>query len=108
MAEPWRVRFSRQDATRYDYWRRMEFTPAQWRGLAEHARECGLWFLSSPFSVEAVELLEEVGVPAWKVGAGAGCPGGGQGCTDRCNGQALRRPEPLNPPTSGRNRLPPA
>jgi N,N'-diacetyllegionaminate synthase len=68
--EPWRVRFSRQDATRYDYWRRMEFTPGQWRGLAEHARECGLWFLSSPFSVEAVELLEEVGVPAWKVGAG--------------------------------------
>ena len=24
--EPWRVKFSHQDATRYDYWRRMEFT----------------------------------------------------------------------------------
>jgi N-acetylneuraminate synthase len=23
--EPWRVKFSRQDATRYDYWKRMEF-----------------------------------------------------------------------------------
>src|SRR5207237_1799224 len=25
-AEPWRVRFSSQDATRYDYWKRMEFS----------------------------------------------------------------------------------
>ncbi|MEO6726306.1 MAG: N-acetylneuraminate synthase family protein [Blastocatellia bacterium] len=68
--EPWRIKFSRQDATRYDYWRRMEFTEQQWHGLAEHARERGIVFLSSAFSSEAVELLERVGVPAWKVGAG--------------------------------------
>ncbi|MDW8129036.1 MAG: N-acetylneuraminate synthase family protein, partial [Bryobacterales bacterium] len=47
--EPWRVKFSRQDATRYDYWKRTEFTPEQWSGLAEHARQRGLIFLSSPF-----------------------------------------------------------
>ncbi len=68
--EPWRVKFSRQDATRFDYWKRMEFTEAQWQGLAEHAGERGLAFLSSPFSFEAVDLLDRVGVPAWKVGAG--------------------------------------
>lgn len=68
--EPWRVKFSRQDATRFDYWKRMEFPEDQWHGLAEHARERGLIFLSSAFSFEAVELLERVGVPAWKVGAG--------------------------------------
>lgn len=68
--EPWRVRFSPQDATRYDYWKRMEFTEPQWRGLFEHARDRGLLFLSSPFSVAAVDLLERVGVPAWKIGAG--------------------------------------
>lgn len=68
--EPWRVKFSRQDATRYDYWRRMEFTEAQWRGLKEHADERGILFLSSPFSLEAVELLERVGVAAWKVASG--------------------------------------
>jgi N,N'-diacetyllegionaminate synthase len=54
--EPWRVKFSRQDATRYDYWKRMEFTEEQWHGLKQHADERGLKFLSSPFSVEAVEL----------------------------------------------------
>ncbi len=69
-AEPWRVRFSPQDATRYDYWRRMEFTLPQWQGLRQHAEERGLLFLSSPFSLEAVEWLLEVGVPAWKVASG--------------------------------------
>ncbi len=52
--EPWRVKFSKQDASRYDYWKRMEFTREQWHGLADHARERGLLFLSSPFSPEAV------------------------------------------------------
>lgn len=69
-AEPWRIKFSKQDATRYGYWKRMEFTPEQWQGLADHAREKGLIFLSSPFSIEAVELLEKIGVPAWKVASG--------------------------------------
>lgn len=69
-AEQFRVKFSPQDATRYDYWKRMEFAFEQWRDLAAHARDRGLVFLSSAFSIEAVELLERVGVPAWKVGAG--------------------------------------
>lgn len=68
--EPWRVAFSRQDATRYDYWRRMDFTESQWSGLKDHATERGLVFLSSPFSPEAVSLLDRIGVPAWKVASG--------------------------------------
>jgi len=68
--EGFRVRLSGQDETRYDYWRRMQFTPDQWSGLAEHARRRGLYFLSSPFSVEAVHLLRKVGVAAWKIGSG--------------------------------------
>lgn len=69
-AEPWRVRFSPQDATRYAYWQRMEFTQDQWAGLKRHADEAGLMFLSSPFSNRAVELLQCIGVPAWKVASG--------------------------------------
>lgn len=68
--EPWRVKFSLQDKTRYDYWRRMEFTEEQWTGLRRHAQERGLLFLSSPFSLEAVELLERVGVAVWKIASG--------------------------------------
>ena len=57
-AEPFRVKFSRQDATRYDYWKRMEFTEdAVARAGRRTARERGVLFISSPFSIEAVELL---------------------------------------------------
>ncbi|MDX1964644.1 MAG: N-acetylneuraminate synthase family protein [Pirellulales bacterium] len=69
-SEPFRVKFSRQDANRYDYWRRMEFTPEQWAGLRQHALDRGLIFLSSAFSAAAVELLEKLEMPAWKVGSG--------------------------------------
>ncbi|MDH3347090.1 MAG: N-acetylneuraminate synthase family protein [Desulfobulbaceae bacterium] len=68
--EPWRVKFSKQDETRYDYWRRMEFSEEQWRGLKEHADERGLLFISSPFCIQAVELLTRIGVPAWKIASG--------------------------------------
>lgn len=70
LAEPFRIAFSRQDRSRYEYWQRMEFSEEQWTGLAEHARERGLVFLSSPFSVEAVDLLERIGMPVWKIASG--------------------------------------
>src|SRR5688500_17299681 len=70
LEEPWRVRFSPQDESRYAYWQRMEFTEPQWVGLRAHAEQRGLRFLSSPFSSEAVSLLSRVGVAAWKTEAG--------------------------------------
>jgi len=69
-AEPWRKAFSSQDATRLDYWKRMEFSESVWRELRAHAAERGLLFLSSPFSMEALELLARTGVAGWKVASG--------------------------------------
>ncbi len=68
--EPWRVKFSPQDVTRYEYWQRMEFAPEHWVELARHARAQGLVFLSSPFSFKAVELLDNLDMAAWKVASG--------------------------------------
>lgn len=68
--EPFRVKFSYEDATRYDYWKRMEFTEEQWVGLKAHCDAVGLEFISSPFSNAAVDLLERVGVKRYKVGSG--------------------------------------
>ncbi len=68
--EPWRVRFSMQDATRYDYWKRMEFSEDEWQLLRDRAEARSIGFLSSPFSLAAVELLERVGVSAWKIASG--------------------------------------
>ncbi len=69
-AEPWRTKFSTQDDSRMDYWRRMEFSESQWVELKQHADKVGLHFLSSPFSNKAVELLDRLDIPAWKIASG--------------------------------------
>ena len=68
--EPFRINFSTKDATRYDYWKRMEFTQPQWLELSNHCKESGITFLSSPFSEAAVDLLEVIDMPAWKIASG--------------------------------------
>ena len=68
--EPFRVTFSRQDSTRYGYWQRTAFSEDEWRTLAEHCRDSGVLFISSPFSLEAVELLERLGQSVWKIASG--------------------------------------
>jgi N-acetylneuraminate synthase len=68
--EPFRVTLSQQDTTRFEYWRRMEFTPEQWASIAEHTRARGLFFLSSGFSCAAIDLLAKIGVCAWKIASG--------------------------------------
>ena len=68
--EPFRVKFSYEDATRYDYWKRMEFTPDQWIGLKKHCDECGMEFMASVFSNASVDLLEKTGVKRYKIGSG--------------------------------------
>ena len=70
LAEPWRVKFSQQDETRYDYWKRMEFTSQQWQGLADHCKDRSIEFLSTPFSFAAIDLLEIIGIARWKVASG--------------------------------------
>ncbi|WP_029035396.1 N-acetylneuraminate synthase family protein [Salinimicrobium terrae] len=68
--EPFRVKFSLQDATRFDYWKRMEFTREEWQMLKERCDKKGVEFLASPFSNAAVDLLEKVGVKRYKIGSG--------------------------------------
>jgi N-acetylneuraminate synthase len=59
-----------QGEPRFDYFRRTGFTPAQWQELKDHCLRQGVQFLSSPFSEAAVDLLEEVGVTAYKIPSG--------------------------------------
>ncbi len=70
LEDKFRTNFSYEDSNRYEYWKRMEFTKQQWIGIKEHCDRLGIIFLSSAFSVEAVELLDGIGMPAWKVGSG--------------------------------------
>ncbi len=68
--EPFRIKFSSQDKTRFDYWKRMEFSFEQWQELKTHCDEAGVEFMASPFSNAAVDLLEKLNVKRYKIGSG--------------------------------------
>jgi len=68
--EPFRIKFSDQHATRFDYWKRMEFSLEQWQILKEKCDNRGVEFLASPFSNAAVDLLEKLEVKRYKIGSG--------------------------------------
>lgn len=52
------------------YFRRTAFSLPQWKQIAQHCVEHGVHFLSSPFSLEALDLLEEVGIEHYKIPSG--------------------------------------
>ena len=68
--EPFRVDIFPQDKNRYDYWQRTAFLESEWLELKLHAEDKGLIFMSTPFSIEAVQLLRRLEIKAWKVGSG--------------------------------------
>lgn len=55
---------------RYEYFERTGFTFEKWKTLKAHCEEKNLEFMSSPFSIEAVELLEKLGVSQYKIPSG--------------------------------------
>jgi N,N'-diacetyllegionaminate synthase len=55
---------------RISYFRRTAFTPDQWHALRRHAHEHGLRFMSSPFALEAVDILEAAAIDSYKVASG--------------------------------------
>lgn len=69
-AEPFRVNFSYQDTTRFEYWKRMSFTLTQWKEIKTHCNNVNLEFICSPFSNIAVERLQDIGVERYKIGSG--------------------------------------
>lgn len=55
---------------RFEYFERTGFTLPQWRQLKARCDERGVLFMSSPFSEQAIDLLEEVGAALYKVPSG--------------------------------------
>jgi N,N'-diacetyllegionaminate synthase len=60
-----------KDETRKEYFERTALTLTQYKELKRYCeQECNCEFISSPFSIEAIRLLEEVGVKTYKVPSG--------------------------------------
>ncbi|MDA9112770.1 N-acetylneuraminate synthase family protein [Gammaproteobacteria bacterium] len=68
--DEWRIKFTHYNESRYEYWKRMEFSKEEWKGLIEHCKQKDIIFLSTPFSETAVDLLEDLGIGAWKLASG--------------------------------------
>lgn len=54
----------------WDIITRCELTAAEERGVKQLCDKVGILFLSTPFSREAADQLEELGIPAYKIGSG--------------------------------------
>jgi N-acetylneuraminate synthase/N,N'-diacetyllegionaminate synthase len=59
---------NRPQETQYEVFSKLDkLTEEEWRELAEFCSEKNIIFLSTPFDVKSADLLDELGVPAFKV-----------------------------------------
>ena len=68
--EKFRIKFSQEDKTRYDYWQRTSFTKSQWNFLKNYSKKKKILFISSVFSIYSINLLTSLGQRIFKVGSG--------------------------------------
>lgn len=59
-----------KDEPRYEFFKRTAFNMEQWKKLKGECHQLGVKFIVSPFSIEAVKQLEEIGVDAIKIPSG--------------------------------------
>lgn len=56
--------------SRWTYFERTAFSPNEWETIRRTCQDNGVKFVSSPFSTQAVSLLESVDVQAYKIASG--------------------------------------
>jgi N,N'-diacetyllegionaminate synthase len=56
--------------SQFEMIKKLELEERDFKELFDYAHKQGIVFLSSPFDKESVDLLDELGVPAFKVGSG--------------------------------------
>ena len=59
-----------KEESRYEYFKRTSFSKEQWIELKQYSKKRKLLFMSSPFSNEAVDLLESIGIDFYKIPSG--------------------------------------
>ena len=56
--DKFRINSFPQDASRYDYWKRMEFIPNEWDELYKHCMDMNM--IMSPFSSYAIDHVKKL------------------------------------------------
>ena len=68
--DEFRVNFSYQDKSRYEYWKRMEFTKKEWLELKKHADEKKIIIFKYSIFFGGSKVIKDIGVEGWKIGSG--------------------------------------
>ena len=68
--EKFRVKMSKKFKNRFEYWKKTSFSKSQWQELILFAKKQKILFLSSVFSIDAVNLLYSLGQRVFKIGSG--------------------------------------
>lgn len=66
----YQVQTTGEGQSQLDMIRKLELPAAAFGELAAYCRERGILFLSTPFDFESVDVLERIGVPAYKIASG--------------------------------------
>ncbi|WP_348260844.1 N-acetylneuraminate synthase [Telmatobacter sp. DSM 110680] len=67
---PYQDRTTSTSESQFEMLQRLQLGADDHRTLIQHCREIGIQFLSSPFDTESADLLDELGVPLYKVPSG--------------------------------------
>ena len=59
-----------KNETRYQYWKRMEFTKEEWSNIYKHVKKRKMLFSSSVFSSKSINIMKKVGIDIWKISSG--------------------------------------
>jgi N-acetylneuraminate synthase len=70
ISEKFRIEFSPQDKTRWEYWNRTAFTLSEWQLIVNKCKAESIDFCVSVFCVRAIEMMVEIGVKNLKLGSG--------------------------------------
>ena len=68
--DQFRINFSYEDKSRYDYWKRIEFTELQWARIISHCKQKNIIVGASVFSIEALQIAIRNKVDFLKIGSG--------------------------------------
>jgi N,N'-diacetyllegionaminate synthase len=61
---------TKDDLSQYDMIKKLELSKEDFFELKKYAEEKGIMFISTPFDLESVDILNEIGVEIFKVGSG--------------------------------------
>ena len=56
--------------TRFEYWKRMQFSNEEWAEIYKHVKKRKLLFSASVFSTKSITVLKKIGVDIWKIPSG--------------------------------------